>query len=159
MADDLRSLLDRQAIVDVTVAYAWILDHGPHERLRDVFTADARAVLGEECRGVDSIIDRVGRALGPLDGSQHIVANHQVSVDGDRATCRCYFHAQHTLRGTPGGDNYVVAGRYDDRLVRTDAGWRIEDRVLTVDWTEGNLRGVQAAARERAAGAQPDEAP
>ena len=42
------------------------------------------------------------------------------------------------LRGTEGGDNYIIAGRYDDRVVRTPDGWRIAHRVLTVDWTEGN---------------------
>ena len=33
----------------------------------------------------------------------------------------------------------MVAGRYEDRLVRTDAGWRIAHRTLTVMWTDGNV--------------------
>ena len=66
------------------------------------------------------------------------MSNHQVAIDGDAATCRCYFQAQHVRHGTEGGDNFIIAGRYEDRLVRTAGGWRIEHRVLTVDWTEGN---------------------
>ena len=58
--------------------------------------------------------------------------------DGDTATCRCYLHAQHTLHGTPGGDNFIIAGRYVDDLVRTADGWRITHRVLHFDWNEGN---------------------
>ena len=38
-----------------------------------------------------------------------------------------------------GGPNYIVAGRYEDRLARTDVGWRITHRTLTVMWTEGNV--------------------
>lgn len=139
MADALQDLLDKQAIIDLTIAYAWVLDHGPRERLDEVFTADAVAVFGGvEHNGRDAIIAKVESALGPLSISQHIVTNQQVALDGDTATCRTYLHAQHTIHGTPGGDNFVVAGRYEDELRRTDVGWRITHRVLTVDWTEGN---------------------
>lgn len=139
MTNPLEELLDRQAIVDLTIAYGWILDHGPRERLREVFTEDAVAVYGGvEHRGVDEIISRVDEALGRLTISQHIVSNQQVEVDGDTATARCYVHAQHTLRGTEGGDNFVMAGRYEDDVIRTGDGWRIGRRVLTIDWTEGN---------------------
>ena len=37
-----------------------------------------------------------------------------------------------------GGDQYIVAGRYEDRYVRTDEGWRIAERELVVMWTAGN---------------------
>lgn len=139
MTDELQELLDKQEIIDLTIAYGWLLDHGPRERLHEVFTDDAVAnYMGEEFRGLQTIIDKVESALGPLSVSQHIVSNQQVRLDGDRATARCYLHAQHTLRGTEGGDNFVMAGRYEDQLVRTPDGWRITHRRLTIDWTEGN---------------------
>lgn len=139
MTDELQTLLDRQAIVDLTIAYAWILDHGPRDRLTEVFTQDVHAVLvGNEFNGVDEFIAKVKRALGPLSISQHMVSNQQVQIDGDTATCRCYLQAQHTVYGAEGGENYIMAGRYEDHLVRTPDGWRIADRTLTIDWTEGN---------------------
>ena len=70
----------------------------------------------------------------PLDVSQHMVSTHQFAVDGDRATGRCYLHAQHVA----GGGQFVVAGRYEDRYRRTPDGWRIEHRTLTVMWTAGD---------------------
>ena len=137
--DALHTLLDTQAIVDLTIAYGWLLDHGPREDLDQVFTPDAVAIYGgERFDGLPAIIAKVEEALGPLTVSQHIVSNQQVSIDGDTATCRCYLHAQHTLRGTPGGDNFIIAGRYIDELVRTSDGWRITHRVLEMDWSEGN---------------------
>ena len=130
----LEQMLDEKAIVDLTIAYAWALDGNDYERLRDVFVPEAFAMLGKECHGIDEIIARVDAALTDLDQSQHIVSNHQVEVDGDSATCRCYFQAQHTY----GGANFIVAGRYLDELRRTADGWRIVHRVLKPDWREGD---------------------
>lgn len=139
MADSLQDLLDHREIVDLTIAYGWILDHGPRTDLHRVFTPDAVAVYGgQEFRGLDEIVAKTEDALGRLSISQHLVANQQVEIDGDTARCRCYLQAQHTLRHTEGGDNFIMAGRYEDELTRTADGWRIHHRVLTIDWTEGN---------------------
>ena len=128
------TLEDRAAITDLAVAYCWALDTHDWDRLDDVFLPDATASLGYELEGVEAIKARVRSALEPLDVSQHLVGTHQVSLEGDRATARCYLHAQH-VRDTR---QYIVAGRYDDEIVRTDAGWRIRRRVLTVLWTAGD---------------------
>ena len=147
LAARLAAHLDRQAVVDVTVAYCWALDRHEFELLRDVFLPDATARLGDvECDGIQAIIERITRALGPLDDSQHIISNHEVRIDGDTATSRCYLHAQHVRGAAEGGPNYIVAGRYEDELVRTAAGWRLRRRVLTTMWTDGNP-GVVSRAR------------
>jgi hypothetical protein len=140
----LRHHLDRQAVADVTIAYCWALDRHEFELLRGVFLPDATARLGdEECDGIDAIMARISRALSPLDDSQHIISNHEVTIDGDTATSRCYLHAQHVRHAAEGGATFVVAGRYEDRLERTPAGWRIRRRVLTTMWTDGNPRVVR----------------
>jgi len=131
-------LVDEQAVVALTIAYCWALDTGRFEDLRDVFLPDATASLLEERAGIDSIIERISGALSPFDDSQHMVSNHQVVIDGDRATCRCYLQAQHVRHAAEGGPNYIIAGRYEDDLERTPAGWRISRRVLTPMWTDGN---------------------
>ncbi len=134
-------MADRAAVVDLAVRYCWALDERNYDDLRHVFTPDATATLGGvDCVGIDAIIDRVDRALTRLDASMHLVGTHQVAVDGDRATARCYLHAQHVKRGVEGGDNFVVAGIYEDELVRTAAGWRIVHRTLSTVWTDGNPR-------------------
>jgi SnoaL-like domain len=140
-------IADRLAIVDVTIAYCWALDTREFDALDDVFTPEATAVLAApELHGVEAIKRRIETALTKLDDSQHMVSNHDVRVDGDTATCRCYLHAQHVRRAASGGPNYVIAGRYEDRLVRTTAGWRIAHRTLTVMWTEGNLAVIRGDA-------------
>jgi hypothetical protein len=37
-----------------------------------------------------------------------------------------------------GGDNFIVGGYYEDRVVRTPDGWRIAHRLMQQTWTEGN---------------------
>ena len=130
---------DRADIIAITHDYCWALDTGDWDALRSVFTPDVVTDLGAGGQnGIDEVIARVSSALGRLDDSQHIVATHQIRIDGDSATCRCYLHAQHILRDTPGGDHFIVGGRYEDRCIRTPDGWRIAERSLVVMWREGN---------------------
>jgi hypothetical protein len=42
------------------------------------------------------------------------------------------------VEGTQGGDNFIVGGYYEDRVVRTPDGWRIAHRLMQQTWTEGN---------------------
>ncbi len=143
MNHDLAALLDERAIVDVTIAYCWALDTRNWATLSEVFMPDSTARLGTgEQRDLAEIIERISTALGHLDDSQHMVTCHQVVLDGDRATSRCYLQAQHIRRAAEGGANYIVAGRYEDQLVRTADGWRIKHRDLIVMWTDGNVRVV-----------------
>jgi len=135
---------DRADIIDVTHNYCWALDRNEWDELDDVFLPNATALLGShQAANRDEIKAICSNALGKLDDSQHIVATHQIRIDADSATSRCYLHAQHIWRKADGGSHYVVAGRYEDDLVRTPDGWRIAHRTLTVMWTEGNLAVVR----------------
>jgi len=141
---------DRQAIIDLTIAYCWAIDTHDWDALTAIFTPDAVAELGSPAlRGIEAITGRIRAALEPLDDSQHLVTNHQVAVDGDTATCRCYFHAQHVRHAADGGPNLVIAGRYADELVRTSEGWRICHRVLTPMWREGNVEVVRVTVQRQ----------
>lgn len=141
---ELQRLLDEQAIVAVALRYCRALDTNDWASLADVFLPDATAVLGgpPELNGLDEITARCSSALAPLDDSQHMVSNHEVEIDSDTATHRCYLQAQHIRRDAEGGPNYIVAGRYEDRMLRTGDGWRITHRTLLVMWTDGNLAVV-----------------
>lgn len=136
---DLQSVSDEREIINLATRYCWALDGHDFDALRTVFAADAFALLGgTECNGVDAIIDRISSALTRLDASQHLVGSHVVALDGDQATHRCYLQAQHVLHGTEGGELWMVAGKYEDDVVRTAEGWRIKRRILSRIWTSGN---------------------
>jgi hypothetical protein len=76
--------------------------------------------------------------VAPLSRTQHLVGTFVVDVRGDEATSSCHLHAQHVRTGVPGGEKYVIAGRYADRFARTQDGWRIRARRLDRWWTAGN---------------------
>jgi ketosteroid isomerase-like protein len=134
------ALRDKQAITEICHRYAIALDSGDWTALATCFTPDATAHYrtGAPSRGYPAIEARVRGALAPLSASQHLIGNVLITLDGDAADSVCYLQAQHVRPGTPGGDTFIVAGRYLDRFVRTPAGWRIALRRLEIAWTQGN---------------------
>ena len=145
--DRLEALIDRQAVVDLAVRYATALDTKDWTLLATCFVPDAVAIYSTRGRveGYPGIEEVCRGALGPLTASQHLLGNHVVELDGDEGRASCYFQAQHVLSGTEGGDTYIVAGTYRDRVVRTPEGWKIAERQLTVLWTQGNERVLHPA--------------
>jgi hypothetical protein len=135
-----QTVIDKQAIKDLQVAYSLTIDSGRYEDLDEVFTPDVVADYGHAGRhqGIASIQDACRVALDSLDGVQHLNGNHWAEIDDDRASAGCYFTVHQFRKDTPGGDHYRMGGRYDDELVRTADGWRITRRSLVVLWADGN---------------------
>lgn len=82
-----------------------------------------------------------------LDATQHSMSNPLVDVDGDRARCRMYMQAEHFFLNAQGSQDFALGGYYDDRLVRTDGGWKIEAVTLNVLWNRGNRHIMELAAQ------------
>ena len=141
---------DRQQMVDATIRYCWAIDGGNWAELADVFDVDAVVEFGfmPAVQGLPAIEAVVKRALGSLDGSQHIVANHQIEASDDGIRSRCYFQAQHIRKGVEGGANYIIAGIYRDRWSAEGDAWRIVHRELEVLWTDGNPAVVGRLPRD-----------
>ena len=137
---DLKALQDKQEITEICYRYGLAVDSRDWAALAACFTADANAFYLDmpPARGYQAIEDTCRVALTPLSATQHLISNVVVRLDGDRASSSCYLQAQHVKTGTPGGDQFIIAGRYDDRLVRTPDGWRIRERTLAIMWTAGN---------------------
>jgi hypothetical protein len=53
-----------------------------------------------------------------------------MEADGEEVRTRFYIAL---LMATPGDATIPRTGRYADRLVRTDGGWRIRERVALLD--------------------------
>lgn len=137
---DLQALLDKQEITELCYRYGLALDTRDWIALAGVFTPDASAFYMDKppCHGYQAIEETCRASLAPMSATQHLIGNVVVRLDGDQAESTCYLQAQHVRAGTAGGDNFIIAGRYDDKLVRTAGGWRIRERRLAVTWTEGN---------------------
>ena len=148
MSDDdgLKALEDKWEIAEICYRYGLAVDGRDWAALAALFTPDADAYYLDlpSCHGYQAIEDTCRVALTPLSATQHLISNVVVRLDGDRAESTCYLQAQHVKAGTEGGDNFIIAGRYDDQLVRTPDGWRIRERRLQAMWTDGNPAVVGA---------------
>jgi ketosteroid isomerase-like protein len=133
-------LLDERSIIDVCVRYATAIDDRDWARLHSCFLPDAVGIYHADRRldGAEAIVETIRTAVTPLSRTQHLVGTFVVDVHGDEASSSCYLHAQHVRAGVPGGEKYVIAGRYVDRWARTQDGWRIRERRLDRWWTDGN---------------------
>lgn len=125
---------DRLDIMELAGRYADALDRLRPEELHDVFTDDAIwEVVGREPRlvGIDEIKAFMGRA--DVHPGAHLMTNLYIAGVDEDADGAAVVHL--SSRGVypvgpsdPRDPTQVFYGRYDDDVVRTDAGWRIRHR-------------------------------
>lgn len=149
---------DRTAIVDVLSNYATGLDARDWVLWRSVFVEEVLFDLSSwtkqapQCLNADRVVKAQARMFAELSVTQHFMTNHRVTVAGDRARCLAHMRAEHWIVIDPSREEtarYTMFGYYDDKLVRTEAGWKIEEMQLNVTQTEG-LRWVMDEATRRA---------
>ncbi len=132
---------DRMDIADLVTRYAWALDARDWELLRTVFTPGCQVQYpgSPHLDGFEQVWRFCERALKRYRATQHLLGNIQADVDGDSATAATYLQAVHVAFLEEGGDIFILGGIYRDRLVRTDDGWRIAERILESWWTRTSL--------------------
>lgn len=133
----LEALAARSEIEAGLVAYAHALDQRDWQRLAQVFVEDVRFRYGDApwMRGASEVVRVCREVLERLDASQHRISSIDVQLGAAQtANSHCYVAAEH-LRG---GRRYTISGSYLDIWRRTADGFRIEQRELTITWTEGD---------------------
>ena len=154
--DRIQDLLDRDAIRHIQIRYAWSLDNHNWEALKEIFLPDAVAdYRGERFEGIEAIVAKCASSLEPADASQHLNGCHWAQIDGDKAIAGCYFIATKYIADVPGGDTFIVGGKYIDQMVRTPDGWRIAHRLLEQTFLDGNPE-VETLSQTRWAARQQD---
>ena len=130
---------DRQEIIDVLLRYAGGLDGGDWEAVRSTFTDEPDIDFGAmgSWKGRDAVGDFLDTFTGILEqtGAKpghilHRMSNQVITVDGDGAEARTYLDAL-LLTGV-NGPGVQAVGYYDDHLVRTADGWRVDRRRFTI---------------------------
>lgn len=140
-------LADRLDIVEACTKLHWCVDHrdwdGLDELLDDEISFPTPAeLLAPGFDPADYVRDRAEvKAAYPqlLAGlvTQHLIAGHQVELEGDRAVCRAHSINVHVPED--GAGQLVAHGNeYRFELRRTDAGWRIVARQTWIRWRSGD---------------------
>ncbi len=140
----IQRLEDRQAIVDVVISYATSIDRGDWAGYATLFTDPVHIDFSEAGLPAadfprDAFTGFAQQALETWSARQHLSPNHQVifdATDPNRAVCHSYMYAQH--HGKDAAAPYIMRGSYDNHMVRTADGWRIERLVQHLSWAEGD---------------------
>jgi len=65
--------------------------------------------------------------------TQHCLATQIVDLaDDDTASATTYYFANHFGKGKFTGQSVTAYGRYEDKLVHTEDGWRINRRQVVI---------------------------
>jgi 3-phenylpropionate/cinnamic acid dioxygenase small subunit len=140
---NVQAIADRLEIEDVLTRYAWSIDTKSFDGLDDVFTPDARidyTSSGGVAGAFPEVKAWLASVLPHFPAYQHLVTNKQITLQGDRATCRSeFYNPMMQDKGEGKTSLFFVGGEYHDQLVRTDDGWRITERIEKSIWTDGDL--------------------
>ena len=135
-------MADREDIIELINLYGLAMDTQRWDLFDRIFTPDCDADYGETSHWTDreQFKNDFGSFHELFDATQHVMTNHLVKVDGDRAASHTYGSwrlIRHAAGDPPVWDG---TGYYDDQWVRTDDGWRIAGRVCRVVFWTGNPR-------------------
>jgi hypothetical protein len=141
---DAAACADRFAVDDVLNRFTRAVDTKQFDLLDEVFAADAWIDYTRAGGIADAFLPAVKawimRSMAPFTLCQHVIANRDITVDGDQARVHSYLY---NPLGAPDADGtmqmYFVGGYYDDAMARTPDGWRITRRVAETVWSNGAI--------------------
>ena len=144
----LQEVSDRLEIEDLMARYCFAIDERDWDALGSVFTPDALIDYSESGGAKGSLAEIkawLPRALERFPAFQHMIATRKLVLDGDSATSRTILFNPMVMAGPDGAPQTFFMGLwYRDRLVRTEAGWRIAERYEEMSWTH-NVPAMEAA--------------
>ncbi len=139
-----REVSDRIQISDLLTRYTVAIDTKDWKLLDSCFLPDALLDYTSAPGGIKGQYPDVRKwleqALSVFPMTQHFISNTTVELEGDKARSRTYVINPMGFRNEDGSLHiFTVGGYYNDRLVRTDDGWRIAERVEETAYLDGSL--------------------
>ncbi len=138
-----KEISDRIRINDLLIRYTVAIDQKDWALLDTCFTPDAQVdyVSSGGIKGSYPEVRKwLEKALAAFPMTMHFISNSTVQLDGDTAESRTYVI---NPMGFPKPDGslhlFTVGAHYVDKLIRTDNGWRIAERVEEQAYLEGSL--------------------
>jgi SnoaL-like domain len=149
-------LIDRAEIHDALMTYATGIDSRDWTLYRSLFTEeidiDFSSWSGDPggTMKADDWVAGVKAVISGFDGTQHLLANEVITLNGDEAVVVPYMQAHHYLNLD--GEHHLqsIGGYYRHLMVRTIDGWKSRSCTLTITWEKGD-RGIFEIATKRAA--------
>jgi hypothetical protein len=136
MPKTIDDLLAEAEIKDVHIRYCRANDRRDEELMRSCFHPDAVIELHEPL-GVEAFIALGREILSQFTVTWHNTGNQLVEVTGDAAWAEHYTTSSHRMAADANGPerDFVVSGRYVDRMERRGGEWRIARRLMLLDYS------------------------
>ncbi|MEM9037800.1 MAG: nuclear transport factor 2 family protein [Actinomycetota bacterium] len=131
-------MTERDDIIETITRLFWHTDHHEWDEVEAVFAArvhlDYTSLQGGEPAELapTEIVAGWSEHFATVPAHQHLVANHLVQVDGERATVTAQFIASHQY----GERLWTLGGDYRFGLQRRADGWRIDAMTMTAVWQQ-----------------------
>lgn len=133
-------------IAATVASVAHFIDAKRWTDLRGLYASKVRtdytSLFGGEVQtqGGDELIGAWKTLLTPIV-TQHLLGPVTVRIDaGAHAVAECHVRGYHFAEGTPGGDEWMVAGHYTFGMTKIGAGWLVEAMTLNVLYQSGNRK-------------------
>lgn len=131
---EVRDLAARRDINAAIQRYMRGQDRLLPELQHTAFHDDAQVDCGLYAGSAAGFVDFAQGFLAQMKGSQHLIGQVTIEIDGDVAQGEVYFFAWHRLVEDDGEKDLFVCGRYIDRYEKRAGEWRIADRRELIDW-------------------------
>jgi hypothetical protein len=145
---------DQLALRRLADVYCSAVDDGDAALMASLFAPGGRLVVYQPDRpeplrawqGAEDFARLISVLTESYERWVHFLGNHWVEIDGDTATGQAYLLACHLRQGTSGQEEEIAVIRYRDSYVRTDDGWRFQERQAHRQWT--TVRPVSESRHE-----------
>lgn len=141
-SSEIQYLIDRAAIHDLLARYFQGLDRGSPEQARSCFTADVQAHYDKRTptRGIEEFMDSLQNFNKLKEGTMKITTHFMgnlniIRLEGDVAETETNAIAFLVEPGNGADLVSMRSLRYLDRMRREASGWRISERIHTLDWS------------------------
>jgi hypothetical protein len=131
---EVRDLAARRDIHDAIQRYMRAQDRLLPELHLSAFHEDAYVDCGLYAGPAAGFVEFAQGFLRELKGSQHLIGQVQIKLDGDVADGEAYFIAWHRVVEEGEEKDLFIAGRYVDRYEKRNGEWRIAKRRELIDW-------------------------
>jgi hypothetical protein len=166
-AADLQELIDREVIRDVLHRYAHAIDRCDAKLLATVYWPEGIDDHSDFVGKRDAFIEWVMPQMkAKMTTSQHMMVNELIRIEGNIAKVETCFQAYHRWGAfdEKGAEDFVIGGRYLDRMEKRGREWRVIHRVVAFDYFReypdtGNWRSAKYVTAERVLGTRKPEDP
>jgi ketosteroid isomerase-like protein len=129
----LKELVDKEQIRDLVHRYCWAVDKGTLSDVMALFHDPSTLILapGKKYEGKAAVERWYDVYMANrMEVLRHLIHNQVIVLNGDTAASKSYFDAVGDLKG----ESIVVAGYYEDTLLRVQGEWKFTEKVIRLDF-------------------------